>query len=265
MESPNLAAGLKDSRELDLDALRPIVEGGPRPLFATVSGAHLYGFASADSDVDIRGAFVRPLDSVLGMGPHHDTFEVSEVRDGLEVDWVAHDVLKFVTLMTKRNGYVLEQLYSPLVVHGGSWLEELKELGQACMIRQLYYHYRGFFHNQQKLIVAGTSTAKAVLYAYRVLLSGLHVLRTGEIQAHLPSLLEACPRLSGVHELLAVKQEGKEKGMLEDGLLQLHLATLGELEKSLDQAFADSSLPEQVENLDALSDFVVRARKTLGA
>ncbi len=40
---------------LDLERLKPILTQGPPPLFATVSGAHLYGFASADSDVDLWG------------------------------------------------------------------------------------------------------------------------------------------------------------------------------------------------------------------
>ena len=252
-----------DSRNLDLAKLQPIVDSGPTALFATVSGAHLYGFASADSDVDIRGAFVRPLDSVLGLGPHQDTWEVSETRDGLEVDWVAHDVSKFITIMTKRNGYALEQLYSPLVVHGGPWLEELRELGQKCIVRQVYYHYRGFYHNQHKQITAGAVTAKAVLYAYRVLLSGIHLLKTGRVEAHLPSLLESAPH-SDVQALLQMKIEGEEKGPLEDALVRLHLSTLEELEQQLDAAFGASQLPESVENVPALSEYIVRARKTLG-
>ena len=52
---------------LDRETLNRLVEAGPRPLFATVSGAHLYGFASRDSDVDLRGAFVAPLEEVLGL------------------------------------------------------------------------------------------------------------------------------------------------------------------------------------------------------
>lgn len=253
-----------DSRHLDPAALTPIVASGPTPLFATLSGAHLYGFASADSDVDIRGAFVRPLDSVLGLGPHQETWEVTQTRDGLEVDWVAHDVLKFITIMTKRNGYALEQLYSPLVVHGGSWLDELRELGKSCIVRPVYYHYRGFFHNQQKQIMAGLVTAKAVLYAYRVLLSGIHVLKTGRIEAHLPTLLEEYPHRR-VEGLLEMKIQGGEKEPLDDALTRLHLAKLGELEQQLDAAFAESQLPESVENLSSLSDYIVRARKTLGA
>ena len=41
--------------EVDLPAMRQYVEKlDYRPLFVTVSGAHVYGFPSADSDVDLR-------------------------------------------------------------------------------------------------------------------------------------------------------------------------------------------------------------------
>lgn len=42
--------------------LTPVVSRQPDPLlFATVSGAHLYGFPSRDSDVDLRGAHLPTL------------------------------------------------------------------------------------------------------------------------------------------------------------------------------------------------------------
>jgi hypothetical protein len=37
--------------ELNFDHLRSVATSGPTPLFATASGAHLYGFPSPDSDV----------------------------------------------------------------------------------------------------------------------------------------------------------------------------------------------------------------------
>lgn len=252
-----------DSRKLQPESLAPVVDSGPTALFATISGAHLYGFPSADSDVDIRGAYVRPLDEVLGLGPHRDTWEVSEVRDGLEVDWVAHDVIKFVHLMTKRNGYVLEQLYSPLVVRGGQWIHELRALGRGCVIRPLYFHYRGFFHNQRKLMAKSQPTAKAVLYAYRVLLTGIHVLSSSRIEANLKKLLAEYPQ-SGVQELIDMKVEGGEKDVLEPSLLATHQAALEKLEEGLDQAYQESKLPAEVGNREALSNFVIKARKTLG-
>src|SRR3954463_3440335 len=97
--------------------LHRIVASQPYPLvFATVSGAHLYGFPSPDSDYDLRGGHVLPVREVVGLEPGRETIEVSDERDGLELDLVSHDALKFFRLLLKRNGYVLEQLHSPLVV-----------------------------------------------------------------------------------------------------------------------------------------------------
>jgi predicted nucleotidyltransferase len=53
------------------------------------------------------------------------------VRDGVEMDLVTHDLRKFVRLMLRRNGYVLEQLLSPLVVHTADAHRELAALAPA--------------------------------------------------------------------------------------------------------------------------------------
>src|SRR5436190_19042999 len=94
------------------------VEQHPYPLlFATISGAHLYGFPSPDSDYDLRGVHLLPLREVVGLDAGPDTIEVSRQEDGLDLDLVTHDAKKFFGLLLKKNGYVLEQLYSPLTVH----------------------------------------------------------------------------------------------------------------------------------------------------
>jgi predicted nucleotidyltransferase len=52
---------------LDID-LTPVVAEQPDPLlFATVSGAHLYGFPSHDSDVDLRGVHLLPVADLVGL------------------------------------------------------------------------------------------------------------------------------------------------------------------------------------------------------
>jgi hypothetical protein len=54
--------------------LHRIIAAQPYPLlFATISGAHLYGFPSPDSDFDLRGAHVLPLERVVEL----------DVRDGM--------------------------------------------------------------------------------------------------------------------------------------------------------------------------------------
>jgi predicted nucleotidyltransferase len=114
---------LRDSRLLG------VVREQPYPLlFVTISGAHLYGFPSPDSDFDLRGVHVLPVLEVVGLKTGPDTLELSNVRDGLEIDLVTHDARKFFSLLLKRNGYVLEQLYSPLVVLTTPEHEELCDM-----------------------------------------------------------------------------------------------------------------------------------------
>ena len=58
----------------------------PYPLvFATVSGAHLYGFASVDSDLDLRAAHVLPAAEVVGLRTGPETLQSGGVRDGVEL------------------------------------------------------------------------------------------------------------------------------------------------------------------------------------
>src|SRR6185369_16070445 len=98
-------------------------------MFATISGAHLYGFPSPDSDYDLRGVHLLPLEEVVGLHVRHETVEKSGIHDGLEIDLVTHDARKFFSLLLlKKNGYVLEQVLSPLVVHTTPEHEELKAL-----------------------------------------------------------------------------------------------------------------------------------------
>jgi hypothetical protein len=79
--------------ETELATLRRPLEALPyRTLFATVSGAHLYGFASADSDVDLRGAHILPVMAVVGLSKPEETVTRTFEHAGREIDLVAHDV-----------------------------------------------------------------------------------------------------------------------------------------------------------------------------
>ena len=248
---------------IPLSLLKETLELGPPPLFATLSGSHLYGFPSPDSDVDLRGAFVAPLREILSLRGFRDTLTVERRETRPVVDWVAHDLGKFAGLMTRRNGYVLEQLYSPLVVWGGSWLGELRSIGTGCIVRNLFHHYRGFASNQRRGLTEGRGTAKGLLYAYRVLLTGIHVLRSGRIEADLTRLNELwrCP---GLDSLMEQKRAEHGRTLLGEGLLQSHLVQLDKLELEMETAFQDSALPDEVTCWPALDDYLYRARLKFG-
>ncbi len=122
--------------------LSAVVASQPYPLvFVTISGAHLYGFPSPDSDYDLRGAHILPLPEVVGLKGGRETVEFSAVHDGLEIDLVSHDARKFFGMLLKRNGYVLEQVCSPLVVRTSSWHEELLSLVPSCIT--VYHAHHG--------------------------------------------------------------------------------------------------------------------------
>jgi predicted nucleotidyltransferase len=244
---------------LDRAALAAVAAAAGRVFFASVSGAHLYGFASPDSDVDLRGAFVLPLDALIGLMPPRETISVMRDEAGVELDWVAHDLRKFAAMMIRHNGYVLEQLFSPLVATAAPELEELRSLGRGCITRGLYKHYRGFARGRRKLLDAPSATVKTLLYAYRVYLTGIHVLDSGVLEANLVELNDVF-RLGVVDELIARKRAGAEKGKLEPGEAAMHEAELDRLEARLHAAYAASKLPEEATTIHELDRFVVRVR-----
>jgi predicted nucleotidyltransferase len=156
----------------------------------------------------------------------------------------------------------LEQLYSPLVVQGGPALDELQDLGQGCITRHLYHHYEGFARNQvERFESQSPRRVKTLLYIYRVLLTGIFLLETGEVESNLPRLNETF-RLPFIGELIALKQE--EQAILIGTDLELHRETVVQLQVRLEAAFQESSLPERPSNLSALSDFLVRVRLEMG-
>ena len=175
-----------------MERLRGVVSRHPYPLvFATISGAHLYGFPSPDSDYDLRGCHVLPVREVVGLDAGRETIETSAKDGGFELDLVTHDAKKFFGLLLKKNGYVLEQVYSPLVVHTTPEHEELKEIAQGCITRHHSHHYFGFAETQWRLFEKERPRrVKPLLYVYRVLLTGIHLMRTGEVEANLVRLNE---------------------------------------------------------------------------
>jgi len=221
------------------------VKSQPYPLlFVTISGAHLYGFPSPDSDYDLRGVHVLPLSRVIGLSTGPETIERSGIHDGLEIDLVTHDAHKSFLLLLQKNGYVLEQLYSPLVVQTSPEHEELMQIARGCITRHHSYHYLGFSQTQWKLFEKESPRrVKPLLYVYRVLLTGIHLMKSGQIEANLVKLNEMY-RLPYIPGLIARKIGGVEKSTLDDDDFDFHRAEYERLRGELEAAHAQSQLPE---------------------
>lgn len=243
------------------ERLLPIAENQPYPLlFATVSGAHLYGFPSANSDWDLRGVHILPVEAVVGLITGKETVETSRLDGGLDLDLVTHDMLKFARLMLNRNGYVLEQLFSPLVVLTSDAHHELVELGRGCITRHHVHHYLGFFNNQWKLLQKeDPSRLKPLLYCFRVLLTGIHLMQTGVVESNL-TILAPEARLGYLDELIARKRDGIEDETVTAAEAARVERDLRRLETHLAELGRSTDLPDEASAGSALNDFVVRQR-----
>jgi uncharacterized protein len=244
-----------------LPLLKKQVEQHPYPLlFATISGAHLYGFPSADSDFDLRGVHVLPVPEVVGLRTGLETIERSGIYEGIEIDLVTHDAKKFFGLLLKKNGYVLEQLFSPLVVHTTPEHAELKEIAKACITKHHAHHYLGFAETQWKLFQKeDPPRVKPLLYVYRVLLTGIHLMQTGLIEANLVHLNETA-KLPYLNDLIQRKISGAEKERLTEGDIDFHRSEYDRLRTMLQTAYQASTLPESPRGEAALDDLLIRLR-----
>ncbi|MET8153109.1 DNA polymerase beta superfamily protein [Actinoplanes sp. NPDC049668] len=235
-----------------------ITAGLGHPLvFATVSGAHLYGFASVDSDLDLRASHVLPAAEVVGLRTGPETVQSSGLRDGVELDVVSHDLLKFARLLNSRNGYVLEQLLSPLVVATSPVHAALVELAPGLITSNHAHHYLGFAAGQERLF-ARTGELKPALYTLRVLLTGIHLMRTGTLETDLGVLGGG---LAYMPELIARKREA-EHGPFPAGFRAALERDIPRLRAELEAARDASALPGHADPaaVEALHRLVVRVR-----
>jgi hypothetical protein len=101
---------------------------------------------------------------------------------------------------------------------------------------------------------------KAVLYAYRVVLTGIHLLRTGEVEANLPRLAEfyEMPFL-----VKLIEQKTRERAVATRFDWDWHSGRLAALEVELERAFRESRLPEERDR-KPVSDFLVAVRMGAG-
>jgi len=81
-------------------------------------------------------------------------------------------------------------------------------------MRHHAHHYLGFAETQWRLFLNETpQRVKPLLYVFRVLLSGIHLMQTGMVEANLVTLNETF-QLTYIPNLVARKLAGPEHGVL---------------------------------------------------
>lgn len=132
--------------------------------------------------------------------------------------------------------------------------------GRSTLPKHHAHHYLGFAATQWKLFQKeDPPRVKPLLYVYRVLLTGIHLMRAGEIEANLVLLNETF-KLPYISDLIERKVNGTEKGTLEQADLEFHEREYERLRTEFETAFEESSLPENPSGASALNDLLVRIR-----
>lgn len=249
------------SLTVDLDLARRFVARtapGRDVVLVGVTGAHAYGFPSPDSDYDLKGLELLPLASMLGLEPPTDTFDRMEFFEGVEQDLTLHDAKKALGLLLRGNGNVLEHVLSPLQLYESERASSLRSLVRASVSQRFVHHYRGFFHRMREEH-AREKRAKTLLYAYRVALTGAHLLSSGELETDV-RVNAARHGLSEIEALVAIKRERDEKTRLSDDEDRLLSASLDRALSLLEDAHARSSLPADSPNRDAIERWLIEQR-----
>lgn len=146
-----------------------------RILFASESGSRGWGFASPDSDYDVRFIYVHKLPWYLRVTPQRDVIE-QPVNKVFDVNgW---ELRKALGLLKKGNATVLEWLDSPVVYRADTAFVTLmqKVIQTTFQPERSYYHYihmaRG---NYREYLRGDTVRLKKYLYVLRPLLAVLWV------------------------------------------------------------------------------------------
>ena len=146
-------------------------------LYACESGSRGWGFASPDSDYDVRFLYVHRLPWYLAVEPRRDVIELP-ISDELDVGgW---ELRKTLRLLRRANPVLLEWLDSPVIYRQHeAGAGEIRGLAAQWFSPQRgRYHYLAMAHRNFRGYLQGESVRlKKYLYVLRPLLAALWIER----------------------------------------------------------------------------------------
>ena len=179
-----------------------------RHLVTYISGAHAYGFASPDSDVDLKCIHIASTGDLVGLTPSEGGAERIEFIEGVEVDYGSNELAGALRGAIKGNGNYLERFLGELVVTSmADLLAELRPILVRALSRRVGRHYAGFAAGQLRMFDE-KPTAKRALYVLRTSATGRHLLEAGELVTDLRQLTKLAP--PELEELMDIKRRGEQ-------------------------------------------------------
>ncbi len=140
-------------------------------LYAVESGSRAWGFASQDSDYDVRFFYVHPIEHYLSINEEQDFID-RPIIDDLDINgW---DIRKALGLFRKSNLALLEWLHSPVVyLEKHHTIEKMRRLTATYFsAKTALYHYVHMADKSfQAILMADKASIKKYFYALRPILA----------------------------------------------------------------------------------------------
>jgi len=163
-------------RDRILEELRRIEDTeNVKVLLAVESGSRAWGFASPDSDYDVRFIYVRRTEEYLKLKPVRDVIEW-KLDDTLDINgW---DLKKALQLLYGSNPTIFEWCASPVVYMEREEFSAFRELlPQYFSVKKSLFHYWHMAEsNYRKYLKEDMVRVKKYLYVLRPLLAAKWVL-----------------------------------------------------------------------------------------
>lgn len=228
---------------------------GVRILYCCESGSRAWGFASPDSDYDVRFIYAQPASHYLSIRERRDVIELP-VNELLDIGgW---DIRKALQLFLKTNAPLYEWLQSPIQYrNNGQLLPALMELMPAYFSpRAACHHYLSMARNTFENDLQGDAVRlKKYFYALRPLVAAMWTIEHQSVPpmefSKLRVLVTDSTWQAAVDALLERKKlAGEKETMAPDPLLQQWISNQLTASKPLADAFP--ALQPDIEALDEL-------------
>lgn len=164
-----------------LEKLNEIEEKrGIEILLAVESGSRAWGFASPDSDYDIRFIYRHEKDWYLSPWDKDETIEFMTEDD---LDGSGWDLRKTFHLLLKSNAALLSWFYSPIIyVKNEKFHELFKPLADQCFSPiAVSYHYLSISKKYLEVCRSNEVKLKSYFYCLRTALTGKWILEKGTV------------------------------------------------------------------------------------
>lgn len=149
-----------------------------RILLAVESGSRAWGFASPDSDYDVRFIYVRPEKAYLRLDRTRDVIEVP-INDELDINgW---DIDKTLRLLHKSNPTVFEWFSSPIIYQTSAFADQFRPIMQKYFSSKAgLWHYLHMAEGNYRDYLRGEMVrAKKYFYVLRPILACKWILEKG--------------------------------------------------------------------------------------